>query len=345
MRPAAVVRCDAHTLPAAALVWLGVLLGSLPLHAAEKLTDHFSHDWYYTEVLVFQRPGVQDHASEEKLAQPAAPLPRSMRSFALPPAERWAAYRLDPQARAFLTFPYLDQEALAPAAPEPPQRRDEGAAGAPAIDPRLAPDPLLDLLNRIAAFEATLERNSYRWLEADTFTLTPVARTLVRRGGHQVILHGRWLQPVPPREAPEPLLIQGGPRYADTFALEGVFDVTRGRYLHFRAHLLYTEPLLGRRPVDRALAPVRQRPPGLSALEPTPAAQRSMAEPLLEELGLTERDLAPAGFMQMRESRRVREGELHYLDHPKLGVVVRIEPVIPPESLTAAYEALEQGDR
>src|SRR5690606_29729616 len=107
------------------------------------------------------------------------------------------------------------------------------------------------------------------------------------------------------------------------------FEVTLGRYLHFGAHLLYTEPLMGRAPVDRALPPVRALTTALPGLE----------EPLLSE-----EDLLPAGFMQLRESRRVREGELHYLDHPKLGVVVRIEPVVPPEPLQAAHAAVEQRE-
>ncbi len=46
--------------------------------------------------------------------------------------------------------------------------------------------------------------------------------------------------------------------------------------------------------------------------------------------------------MQLLASRRLRSGEAHYLDHPKLGVLVRIEPVTPPESLSAAYLALEE---
>ena len=37
----------------------------------------------------------------------------------------------------------------------------------------------------------------------------------------------------------------------------------------------------------------------------------------------------------------MRSAEIHYLDHPKLGVVVRIDPVPIPDALTAAFDALE----
>ena len=302
--------------------------------ATGKLEDQFTRDWYYTEVVVFQRPGVQDHASEEALTRRPEPLVRSMRSFLLPPERLWPAQGLDPFTRLQLAFPYLDHERLREverAEVEPEAEESPGAVGGvepPVIQPSLAPDPLVDFLDQLARFEEHLAQLSYRWLDREYFTLSSHAAALARRGGHQVILHGRWLQPVPNRAAPEPLLIQAGPRYGDAFGLEGTFDVTLGRYLHFRAHLLYTEPLLGRRPLTRALPP--------------PQAAGGIRAPLAPPL-LSGEDLEPDGYMQLLESRRVRGGELHYLDHPKLGVLVRIEPVTPPEELVAAYAALEDA--
>ena len=31
--------------------------------------------------------------------------------------------------------------------------------------------------------------------------------------------------------------------------------------------------------------------------------------------------------MELREQRRMRSGELHYLDHPKFGVLARVDPI------------------
>ncbi|MFV2091051.1 MAG: CsiV family protein [Pseudomonadales bacterium] len=47
--------------------------------------------------------------------------------------------------------------------------------------------------------------------------------------------------------------------------------------------------------------------------------------------------------MQIKESRRMRSTEIHYLDHPKLGLVVRIDPVVIPEPLVESFENLEEN--
>jgi hypothetical protein len=50
--------------------------------------------------------------------------------------------------------------------------------------------------------------------------------------------------------------------------------------------------------------------------------------------------------MVLDERRRLRSEELHYLDHPKFGVLVRIDPIEPNETinlLVADLEALEEA--
>lgn len=315
----------------AALWWLWLplmLVGATPAAAAENApADVPFGSWFYTEVVVFQRPAVLEHMGEEDLVrEPLRGLPLTLRTFAAPGT--LDARSLDPITRLCLTFPYLDHAALTRLDGVPDDGYWSDAARPPAlpppdIHPRLEDDPLLDYLADLAEFETDLESRSYRWLEPGTHTLTAEAQRLQRNAGYRILLHGRWLQPVPPRESPEPLLVQSGPRYGDLAGLEGTFDVTLGRYLHFQARLYYREPLMGQAPRDLPLAP-----PGM--------------EPAASMPPLTEQDLTPGGFMQLRESRRMRSGELHYLDHPKLGVLVRIEPVILPDSLSAAAKALEE---
>ncbi|MEQ9005302.1 MAG: CsiV family protein [Pseudomonadales bacterium] len=295
-------------------VALAFMLAGWPL-TGNAADGDVSQRWYYTEVVIFQRPQVLEHAGEETLVRErGARLPRGLRLMqgtgVRPPP-------LDPMTRLCLNFPVLT---LAPA----PAPFDAIGTEAPAIAPRLEPDPVLDALRRLRAFEDELTASSYRWLPADTLTLGAHAARRARRGGYQVLLHGRWLQPVPPREAPVAMLVQTGPRYGDAYALEGSIGVTLGRFLHFRAELAYREPLMGRAPIDQALAPA------------TDGSDAARAEPLR---ALTPGELVPDGYLLLQESRRMRSGELHYLDHPKLGILVRIEPVAVPPDLAAALSA------
>lgn len=46
------------------------------------------------------------------------------------------------------------------------------------------------------------------------------------------------------------------------------------------------------------------------------------------------------GYMELREQRRMRSGELHYLDHPKFGVLARVDPIQPPDTLVAELARL-----
>ena len=45
-------------------------------------------------------------------------------------------------------------------------------------------------------------------------------------------------------------------------------------------------------------------------------------------------------YMELREQRRMRSGELHYLDHPKFGILARVDPIQPPEALLAELARL-----
>jgi hypothetical protein len=329
----------AHGLPtgprrgsALALLVVLVVLAGPAVGAATPppLEEQLSGDWYYTEMVIFERPAVLDHLSQEVLARPPGRLRRDLRSFPDPRSPASAGFALYNSTLPYLTFPYLDQSRLpdftipADAATDEAMDPADSPPGVapPSLQPRLAEDPLLQFLDVLADYEATLNDDSYRWLPESSFTLGKEATALSRRGGFRVLMHGRWLQPVPARGAPEPVYIQVGPRQGDVHALEGTLEVVLGRYLHFRADLYFHTPLLGRAPVDFP------RPPSESGTTSPP--------------GVTEAALEPAGVVLLRESRRLRSGELHYLDHPKLGVLVRVEPVVPPPDVQQAYDALGQ---
>ena len=277
--------------------------------------------WYAAEVIIFEYANAagEDDAGPEDLTRfGGRSYPANLRAMA--EAEPWAVVELDSLTRACLEFPRLD-EVLSQSAPQPssavateatdliePRRpldvpippREKNARKPPAIHPVLSPHPLLDLLSVAARSERALLESSYRWLAEDRLQLRAEARRIRRAPDLQVIWHGRWMQPAPPRDAGEPLLLQVGSGSDGLHPLEGTLQITLGRYLHFRAQLWWPAA---------ASAPPRTFP-----------------------------------YIELNESRAMRSGELHYLDHPKIGVLVRIDPVPVPVQLAEALETWKQSE-
>ena len=179
------------------------------------------------------------------------------------------------------------------------------------------PDPHLELLAAINEFEAGLYASSYRLLP--TTTLDNQVKAITRQQQLRPILHQRWRAPLPARDAPLPLYISSevDDEHPETEAgfprVAGFISVTVARYLHFAPTLWYHADTLGGAPLVL---------PMVESAPPTPNVK----------------------YMQLAESRRMRSGDLHYLDHPKFGIVVRIDPVAIPDELLQAWESLEVTD-
>ncbi|MDQ2068270.1 CsiV family protein [Natronospira bacteriovora] len=95
--------------------------------------------------------------------------------------------------------------------------------------------------------------------------------------------------------------------------LDGTLRVFRNRYFHVSADLIFN-------PVEDATpSPAEQARQRLHRLEALLAGQISFEEYQQEE------ESEPFPGYRLNESRRVRLGQLHYLDHPRFGVLLRID--------------------
>ena len=350
---------------------LGVVLppAAPAASAIKEAEDLLRGRWYAAEVIVFERLNADAEAGPEDLAHVGSrSYPANLR--AMTEVKPWAAAEIDPFTRTCLEFPRLEvapSQSLPPvqvedagpltlahptatdppaAASQPshaaaaemagvvdsqmpldipiPPTEESTARKPPAIHPVLAPHPLLDLLSAAARSERALLRSSYRWLAEDSLQLRAEARRIGRAPNLQVLWHGRWMQPIPPRDAGEPLLLQAGPQPDGVHQLEGTLQVTLGRYLHFQAQLWH--------PAAAAIQPQTGRPDMLAG-DSTPRQ-------------LTASATQPQTFphVELNESRAMRSGELHYLDHPKIGILVRIDPVPVPVELAAALETWQRSE-
>jgi len=130
---------------------------------------------------------------------------------------------------------------------------------------------------------------AFHRLPTDALQLKREHDRLLAADTFEPILHVAWVQPGLAREQSVPVHIEGGSETGGS--VDGTLRVILSRYLHVEADLRY------QRPED-----IR-----MEALE-------------------SDIFQAPQPLFRLKESRRMRSKEVHYLDHPLFGAVVLITP-------------------
>ncbi|MDM3869935.1 CsiV family protein [Porticoccus sp. W117] len=208
----------------------------------------------------------------------------------------------------------------------------------------------------------------FQVLESDQRQLNNYATALRRRSGYQVLYHQAWRQPgIGFAQAPW-ILVRAGDRYGEHFQLEGSLRLVRSRYLHLETNLWLSRfvenldqqqpgferfegfenfegaediwPLLPEYPI----ADIEPQVEITDELELSPDSQNPgefeelTLEPLNSQPLFQIGELIPEGpqykadeINLFKTSRRMRRDELHYLDHPKMGVLVQVTHYEVPE--------------
>lgn len=315
-------------LSATALI-CALLSGSSSAAEAEDVAALMTERWYEAEVVVFERLGVADEADGEVLYRddPRA-LPQDLLALADGTRHPWElqAETLDEALNFRLgrarDFALPDRRTRTP----PPRRQPNIAADADngALEENAAaqkaPSARELFLLEVAGFEQGLRNRA--WQTVPELALSEQADKLQRGNRHRILWHQRWLQATPERGAAVPVLVQSGERWGPRFELEGTLGLSIGRYLHMHAKLWLQEP---------PLLPFADAPLPVSASDAEPA----LTDPLPPFAQPEYR------YMALDEHRRLRSNELHYLDHPRFGVLLLVQPVAIPVELTAGLEAVE----
>lgn len=147
----------------------------------------------------------------------------------------------------------------------------------------------------------------------------------IERSEEGVLFHGVWWQPFiqnDTRETPA-ILIKAGKQYGDHAELEGSVSFKLSRYLHISTNLWLSE--FAAPAPDSADAPVRSPWPALPPSPDQPVLSDASDVTLPLEPVIAESHL-PSQVILIKQARRMRSEETHYIDHPKLGIIVRITP-------------------
>lgn len=178
------------------------------------------------------------------------------------------------------------------------------------------------------------QQNSYfTRLPKSSLSLSAKQASLKRSSLYKVLFHEAWVQPVDSKKDQYLIRINGGEVLDNgLYELDGYISVDKGRYLHFRSDLFHSRSLssaestkLLKTSAEQAITAQNQQaksPDTLSDTAPEETGDSTNGNRYLNQTAIPD-------FLtvEMKSARRMRRAELHYLDHPLFGVLVRITPI------------------
>ncbi|MDT8384858.1 MAG: CsiV family protein [Gammaproteobacteria bacterium] len=253
--------------------------------------------------------------------------------------------------------------------PQPPLAQDAGEPDAMQDIPPLSGQPTTQT---VPAEDDTDLPLAYQILPAEQHQLTDIAAKIRRSGGRDLLLHVAWQQPTSDRQQADPVYLVEGmteplspvetaaagnrdpitgadagdstrplllPEYASEAdhhigpanpRFAGTVTLSVERYLHIATDLVYRRPVIQHQPIPVSDLDLWYDRPYPTLKEPQGPAYQQM-------------DWAAIRGFQLKESRRMRSTEIHYLDHPFMGMVVVVTPVALPEPAAAIQQTSPQN--
>ena len=133
--------------------------------------------------------------------------------------------------------------------------------------------------------------------------LREIKEKIKRLAGMRVLDHKSWIQPIGSDQTS--IMIQGGAKQGEKYEIEGFITLYRKRFLHVMTDLWFTKSATNNNEEpDYSDTLLRESANGSQFSE---ASNSSAFKTFV-----------------MKQQRRVRAAELHYLDHPFFGLVLKI---------------------
>jgi len=161
-------------------------------------------------------------------------------------------------------------------------------------------------------------------LDPDSTELKDALSHLSRNAEVRVYDSGAWQQAISRDQALPPIKIHRDMSHVGGQVMTGEIQITRGRYLHSTVDLYLSDfmtlPYTDLKnwvfqdaniawPLDWLLHPLSFDHPSLRAVGEAQIAQN---------------------VIHLAQSRRIKDGEVHYIDHPALGLIITIKEIEPP---------------
>lgn len=190
-----------------------------------------------------------------------------------------------------------------------------------------------------------LTKEAFYHLPATERQLNAEAQKLERNPRFQVLFHSAWRQIVTHEKAAKSVLIQGGQTFGQHQELEGSIRLSVATYLKLQTNLWYSQfdlnvgqeqtrqwPELPKQP-NYLATPIA----GLSLdssleLEQALAAENQQwnnevpATANSSETATAENNYLTRQIILLQQSRDMRSSEVHYIDHPVVGIIIQVTP-------------------
>lgn len=160
-------------------------------------------------------------------------------------------------------------------------------------------------------------------LPVESRNLNKAAIRLEQSPQYRILHHISWRQPMKRKGATTSVLIQAGQQYEDFFELNGTLTFSRSRYVHIDADLWFTE--FARYEDADEQREIRES----IILEDEVMNQLLSNHPDIRQLELDKNQFVPHQIYRLQESRRLRNKEANYLDHPAFGILIRVNTYEP----------------
>jgi hypothetical protein len=162
-------------------------------------------------------------------------------------------------------------------------------------------------------------------LSSSTHQLGGYSYILKRNENFEVLFHKAWNQQMWGEKRSIPLIIQAGQRHGDHRELEGSINIHIGRFLHFTTNLWLSEFIYGNNDLQNSSTYWPALPTlnnvSVDSNANTINNESSDADPFLTS------QARPSRIVQFTERRSMRSKETHYIDHPEMGILVRMLPI------------------
>ncbi|MBA59804.1 MAG: hypothetical protein CMQ40_11640 [Gammaproteobacteria bacterium] len=133
-------------------------------------------------------------------------------------------------------------------------------------------------------------------------SLSKIANRLGRSSKFEILANRSWIQPLSPIKTP--ILIMEGAKHENRFEVEGTLALSKNRFLHAETNLWFNKFREVRENLDGFL---------------------NQSTNDLEEIRSPDSSLfLVTRTYSMNQNRRIRKNELHYIDHPVFGLIIRI---------------------